>query len=83
MKQWFRGGANNAPHHASGTRATDRALSHTRSLTAAAVAVAMMATVAVTALLPTYNAKARHFRHSWHLHAENSPAWRSGRHFVS
>lgn len=36
MKQWFRGGANNAPHHASGTRATDRALSHTRSLTAAA-----------------------------------------------
>ena len=58
MKQWFRGGANNTPHHASGTRATDRALSHTRSLTAAAVAVAMMATVAVTALLPTYNAKA-------------------------
>ena len=53
MKQWLRGGANNAPHHASGTRATDRALSHTRSLTAAAVAVAMMATVAVTALLPT------------------------------
>lgn len=36
MKQWLRGGANNAPHHASGTRATDRALSHTRSLTAAA-----------------------------------------------
>ena len=40
MKQWFRGGANNTPHHASGTRATDRALSripalsHTRSLTA-------------------------------------------------
>ena len=58
MKQWLRGGANNTPHHASGTRATDRALSHTRSLTAAAVAVAMMATVAVTALLPTYNAKA-------------------------
>ena len=58
MKQWLRGGANNTPHHASGTRATDRALSHTRSLTAATVAVAMMATVAVTALLPTYNAKA-------------------------
>ena len=52
MKQWHRGGANNAPHHASGTRATDRALSHTRSPTAAAVAVAMMASVAVTALLP-------------------------------
>lgn len=30
MKQWLRGGANNTPHHASGTRATDRALSHTR-----------------------------------------------------
>ena len=52
MKQWLRGGANNTPHHASGTRATDRALSHTRSLTAAAIAVAMMATVAVTSLLP-------------------------------
>ena len=48
MKQWLRGGANNTPHHASGTRATDRALSHTRSLTAAAIAVAMMATVTVT-----------------------------------
>ena len=36
MKQWLRGGANNTPHHVSGTRATDRALSHTRSLTAAA-----------------------------------------------
>lgn len=58
MKQWFRGGANNTPHHASGTRATDRALSHTRSLTAAAIAVAMMATVTVTSLLPTYSAKA-------------------------
>lgn len=33
-------------------------LSRTRSLTAAAVAVAMMATVAVTSLIPTYNAKA-------------------------
>ena len=49
---------NNTPHHASGTRATDRALSHTRSLTAAAIAVAMMATVTVTSLLPTYSAKA-------------------------
>lgn len=59
MKQWLRGGANNTPHHASGTRATaGRALSRTRSLTAAAVAVAMMATIAVTSLLPTYNAKA-------------------------
>uniref|UniRef100_UPI003FF099E2 SpaA isopeptide-forming pilin-related protein n=1 Tax=Bifidobacterium adolescentis TaxID=1680 RepID=UPI003FF099E2 len=57
MKQWLRGGANNTPHHASGTRATDRALSHTRSLTAA-IAVAMMATVTVTSLLPTYSAKA-------------------------
>ena len=35
-----------------------RAFSRTRSLTAAAIAVAMMATVAVTSLLPTYNAKA-------------------------
>ena len=34
------------------------ALSRTRSLTAAAVAVAMMATVAVTSLIPAYNAKA-------------------------
>ena len=58
MKQWLRGGANNLPHHVSGTRATDRALSHTRSLTAAAIAVAMMATVTVTSLLPTYSAKA-------------------------
>ncbi|WP_368116132.1 SpaA isopeptide-forming pilin-related protein [Bifidobacterium adolescentis] len=33
-------------------------LSRTRSLTAAAIAVAMMATVAVTSLLPAYNAKA-------------------------
>ena len=38
--------------------ASGRALSRTRSLTAAAIAVAMMATVAVTSLLPTYNAKA-------------------------
>jgi len=58
MKQWLRGGANNTPHHASGTRATDRALSRTRSLTAAAIAVAMMATVTITSLLPTYSAKA-------------------------
>lgn len=58
MKQWLRGGANNTPHHASGTRATDRALFASRSLTAAAVAVAMMATVTVTSLLPTYSAKA-------------------------
>lgn len=59
MKQWLRGGANNTPHHASGTRPTaGRVFSRTRSLTAAAIAVAMMATVAVTSLLPTYNAKA-------------------------
>lgn len=35
-----------------------RAFSHARSLTAAAVAVAMMATVAVTAFIPTYSANA-------------------------
>lgn len=59
MKQWLRGGANNTPHHASGTRsAAGRVFSRTRSLTAAAVAVAMMATVAVTSLIPTFNAKA-------------------------
>ena len=59
MKQWLRGDANNTPHHASGTRsAAGRVFSRTRSLTAAAVAVAMMATIAVTSLLPTYNAKA-------------------------
>lgn len=59
MKQWLRGDANNTPHHASGTRsAAGRVFSRTRSLTAAAVAVAMMATVAVTSLIPTYNAKA-------------------------
>ena len=58
MRQW-RNGAGNAPRHYSGTRsATGRALSHTRSLTAAAIAVAMMATVTVTSLLPTYSAKA-------------------------
>lgn len=58
MRQW-RNGAGNAPRHYAGTRsATGRALSHTRSLTAAAIAVAMMATVAVTSLLPAYNAKA-------------------------
>lgn len=58
MRQW-RNGAGNAPRHYAGTRsATGRALSRTRSLTAAAIAVAMMATVAVTSLLPTYNAKA-------------------------
>lgn len=38
--------------------ATGCALSRTRSLTAAAVAVAMMATVAITSLIPAYNAKA-------------------------
>lgn len=58
MRQW-RNGAGNAPRHYAGTRsATDRALSRTRSLTAAAVAVAMMATVAITSLIPAYNAKA-------------------------
>lgn len=58
MRQW-RNGVGNAPRHYAGTRsATGRVLSRTRSLTAAAIAVAMMATVAVTSLLPTYNAKA-------------------------
>lgn len=58
MRQW-RNGVGNAPRHYAGTRsASGRVLSRTRSLTAAAIAVAMMATVAVTSLLPTYNAKA-------------------------
>lgn len=58
MRQW-RNGVGNAPRHYAGTRsATGRVLSRTRSLTAAAIAVAMMATVAVTSLFPTYNAKA-------------------------
>ena len=58
MRQW-RNGAGNAPRHYAGTRsANGRVLSRTRSLTAAAIAVAMMATVAVTSLIPTYNAKA-------------------------
>lgn len=58
MRQW-RNGVGNAPRHYAGTRsATGRVLSRTRSLTAAAIAVAMMATVAVTSLLPAYNAKA-------------------------
>ena len=57
MRQW-RNGAGNAPRRYSGTRsATGCALSRTRSLTAAAIAVAMMATVAITSLIP-YNAKA-------------------------
>lgn len=58
MRQW-RNGAGNAPRHYAGTcSASGRVLSRTRSLTAAAIAVAMMATVAVTSLLPAYNAKA-------------------------
>lgn len=58
MRQW-RNGVGNAPRHYAGTRsATGRVLSRTRSLTAAAIAVAMMATVTVTSLLPTYSAKA-------------------------
>lgn len=58
MRQW-RNGAGNAPRHYAGTRsASGCALSRTRSLTAAAIAVAMMATVAVTSLLLAYNAKA-------------------------
>lgn len=58
MRQW-RNGVGNAPRHYAGTRsATGCVLSRTRSLTAAAIAVAMMATVTVTSLLPTYSAKA-------------------------
>lgn len=58
MRQW-RNGVGSAPRHYAGTRsATGCALSRTRSLTAAAVAVAMMATVAITSLIPAYNAKA-------------------------
>lgn len=58
MRQW-RNGAGNAPRHYAGTRsASGCALSRTRSLTAAAVAVAMMATIAVTSPIPAYNAKA-------------------------
>lgn len=58
MRQW-RNGVGNAPRHYAGTRsATGCVLSRTRSLTAAAIAVAMMATVAVTSLLPPTNAKA-------------------------
>lgn len=58
MRQW-RNGVGNAPRHYAGTRsASGCALSRTRSLTAAAIAVAMMATVTVSSLIPTYNAKA-------------------------
>lgn len=59
MRKWLNGTDKHVPQHYSGTRPTaGRALSRTRSLTAAAIAVAMMATVAVISLLPTYNAKA-------------------------
>lgn len=60
MKRLLRGGArSSAPQHYSGARVVSaRAFSHARSLTAAAVAVAMMASVAVTAFIPTYSAKA-------------------------
>lgn len=57
-RRWCNG-VGNAPRHYAGTRsATGCALSRTRSLTAAAIAVAMMATVTITSLLPTYSAKA-------------------------
>lgn len=59
MKQWLNGADKHVPQHYSGTRPTaGRVFSHARSLIAAAVAAAMMATVAVTSLIPTYNAKA-------------------------
>lgn len=60
MKRLLRGGAkSSAPQHYSGARVVSaRAFSHARSLTAAAVALAMMASVAVTAFIPTYSANA-------------------------
>ena len=59
MRKWLNGTDKHVPQHYSGARPTaGRVFSRTRSLTAAAVAVAMMATVAVTSLIPTYNAKA-------------------------
>ena len=59
MRKWLNGTDKHVPQHYSGTRPTaGRVFSRTRSLTAAAIAVAMMATVAVTSLLPAYNAKA-------------------------
>lgn len=60
MKRLLRGGEkSSAPQHYSGARVVSaRAFSHARSLTAAAVALAMMASVAVTAFIPTYSAKA-------------------------
>ena len=60
VKRLLRGGAkSSAPQHYSGARVVSaRAFSHARSLTAAAVALAMMASVAVTAFIPTYSAKA-------------------------
>lgn len=59
MRKWLNGADKHVPQHYSGARPTaGRVFSRTRSLTAAAVAVAMMATVAVTSLIPTYNAKA-------------------------
>ena len=59
MRKWLNGTDKHVPQHYSGTRPTAGCVfSRTRSLTAAAIAVAMMATVAVTSLLPAYNAKA-------------------------
>ena len=59
MKQWLNGADKHVPQHYSGTRPTaGRVFSHARSLAAAAAAAAMMAAVAVTSLIPTYNAKA-------------------------
>lgn len=59
MRKWLNGTDKHVPQHYSGTRPTaGRVFSRTRSLTAAAIAVAMMATVTVSSLIPTYNAKA-------------------------
>ena len=59
MKQLRNGAGWHMPQHYSGTQSSSgRVLSHARSLTAAVLAVAMMASVAVTTLLPTYSAEA-------------------------
>ena len=59
MKQLRNGAGWHMPQHYSGTQSSSgRVLSHARSLTAAVLAVAMMASVAVTAVLPAYDAEA-------------------------
>lgn len=59
MKQLRNGAGWHMPQHYSGTQSSSgRVLSHARSLTAAVLAVVMMASVAVSALLPAYDAEA-------------------------